>query len=245
MWKLEFIERKSGRNKGKLAPHYHLFLFSVPWKFPFRDERGVHYHLEKQELADIRADRWLEWIEVSGVETIERTTLEPWGGGEGLVLPDEPESRDTLRHWISRAWFDVVGSDDLRHHRAGTRVEQLRTIQGAFRYAAKSYLGKAVDAASLPAQPGRFWGVIGRRNLPRASPDGWRLSLRQTFRLLRIIRHYRRAQASNRTRSTRKGGLAGTKLYCCVDALLPQLRRFLQLRENEIETAPDNPGQLP
>jgi hypothetical protein len=233
IWKLEFIERKSGRNKGKLAPHYHLFLFGVPGKFSFREERGVHYRLEKQEVRDLKSYRWLEWIEVSGVETIERTTLEPWSGGEGPPLPDEPETADTLRHWISRVWFDVVGSDDARHYRAGTRVEQLRTIQGAFRYAAKSYLGKAVDAASLPAQPGRFWGVIGRRNLPRAAREGWRLSLRQTFQLLRIIRRYRRAQASNK-RLLRQGDTTGAKVYCCVDAMLPQLERVLGPFESKL-----------
>ncbi len=184
---MEFTERKSGRNKRKLAPHYHLFLFGVPGKFPFREERGTHYRLEKQDVPDLKSNRWLEWIEVSGVETIERTSLEPWGGDEGLALPDEPETQDTLRYWISRIWFDVVGSDDARHYRAGTRIEQLRSIQGAFRYDAQLYLGKAVDAASLPAQPGRFWGVIGRRNLPRAAREGWRMSLRQAFQLPRII----------------------------------------------------------
>jgi hypothetical protein len=30
IWKLEFKERKSGENKGKIAPHYHLFVYGVP-----------------------------------------------------------------------------------------------------------------------------------------------------------------------------------------------------------------------
>ena len=28
IWKLEFKERKSGENKRKIAPHYHLFVYA-------------------------------------------------------------------------------------------------------------------------------------------------------------------------------------------------------------------------
>ncbi len=38
LWKLEFKMRKSGANKGKVAPHFHLFVYRVPWEFPFRKE---------------------------------------------------------------------------------------------------------------------------------------------------------------------------------------------------------------
>jgi len=35
IWKLEFKERQSGKNKGKIAPHYQLLVFGVPWRFRF------------------------------------------------------------------------------------------------------------------------------------------------------------------------------------------------------------------
>jgi len=35
IWKLEFKERQSGKNKGKIAPHYHLLVLGVPWRFGF------------------------------------------------------------------------------------------------------------------------------------------------------------------------------------------------------------------
>jgi len=31
LWRLEWQERRSGVNAGKMAPHYHLLLFGVPW----------------------------------------------------------------------------------------------------------------------------------------------------------------------------------------------------------------------
>jgi len=73
--------------------------------------------------------------------------------------------------WLSRVWWEVVGSGDEAHLRAGTRVERVRTRNGVFRYAAK-YLGKTMDVQDLPAcweNPGRWWGVWGRDRLPWAS----------------------------------------------------------------------------
>ena len=35
IWKQEFKDRQSGKNKGEIAPHYHLLVFGVPWQFRF------------------------------------------------------------------------------------------------------------------------------------------------------------------------------------------------------------------
>lgn len=40
LWRLEFKRRKSGENVGKVAPHFHWFLWNVPQEFPFQAERG-------------------------------------------------------------------------------------------------------------------------------------------------------------------------------------------------------------
>ena len=47
IWKLEFQARKSGTNKGKIAPHYHLLVFGVPWRFRFKEERGESVSLRR------------------------------------------------------------------------------------------------------------------------------------------------------------------------------------------------------
>ena len=51
-------------------------------------------------------------------------------GGE--FLNGEDDAADSLKCWASRNWFGVVGSGDFAHYLAGTRVERLRTIKGAF-----------------------------------------------------------------------------------------------------------------
>lgn len=68
--------------------------------------------------------------------------------------------------WLAESWYEVVGSGDDKHLRAGTRVETIRTWRGCMSYAAK-YAAKVID--ELPEgweKVGRMWGIIGRENLP-------------------------------------------------------------------------------
>jgi len=63
------------------------------------------------------------------------------------------------RGWLSKAWFEVVGSRDEKHILAGTRVEFLRSKDGAARYVSK-YAYKTWQK-SVPEDyrnVGRFWG---------------------------------------------------------------------------------------
>lgn len=71
-----------------------------------------------------------------------------------------------LKNWIKTAWYEVVGSGDERHLRAGTGVEIVRSFQGVMYYASK-YMSKAVDG-EVWGHPGRWWGVVGRTNIPYA-----------------------------------------------------------------------------
>jgi hypothetical protein len=69
-----------------------------------------------------------------------------------------------FRAWLSKTWYRIVDSGDVRHLRAGTQAGQVRSRRGVMWYAAK-YMTKAV----LPdawAEPGRFWGVIGGAAIP-------------------------------------------------------------------------------
>ncbi len=68
------------------------------------------------------------------------------------------------KDWVARSWFEVVGSRDMAHLAAGTRVERVRSWRGVMSYAAK-YMGKRGSAPS--GEPvGRFWGVHNRQGLP-------------------------------------------------------------------------------
>lgn len=67
------------------------------------------------------------------------------------------------RRWVSKTWYRIVGSDDDRHLRAGTRCEILRrgragTISYASKYAAKA---AQKDVPAEYTNVGRFWGIWG------------------------------------------------------------------------------------
>lgn len=99
-----------------------------------------------------------------------------------------------LLRWISRAWYQVVGSGDEKHLHAGTSVEEVRSWRGVMSYASK-YMGKIFDSPMMSElgwdNPGRFWGVKGRENLPAVVADEIQgLTDRQVFEFFRFMRRY-------------------------------------------------------
>ena len=62
------------------------------------------------------------------------------------------------KNWLSQNWYEVVGSGDERHLRAGTKIELVRSKTHAIAYLMK-YLGK-LDQKTVPEEyknVGRFW----------------------------------------------------------------------------------------
>jgi hypothetical protein len=108
-----------------------------------------------------------------------------------LLFLDVP--LEELRTWVSEAWYEIVGSGDERHLRAGTQVVRVKSWRGARGYAAK-YLGKletlqpaaSCCAEHVPAGTGRLWGVWNRALLP-ITADLYYPSLREFYRLRRCL----------------------------------------------------------
>lgn len=64
-----------------------------------------------------------------------------------------------MKSYISQAWYEIVGSEDAKHRKAGTRVEAVRSKDGATRYALK-YAAK-MRQKEVPGDyqnVGRFYG---------------------------------------------------------------------------------------
>ena len=74
------------------------------------------------------------------------------------ILLDNPDPlKDRL--WVSKRWYEIVGSKDHKHLLAGTRTERLRSKEGGKRYIVK-YTAK-MRQKIVPAEyakVGRFWG---------------------------------------------------------------------------------------
>lgn len=99
-----------------------------------------------------------------------------------------------LKEYISESWYQVVGSGDVKHLRAGTRVEAPRDWQRVNQYAAKLYAAKEGDADPVIPDVGRFWGFLAETLIPWATAIVVALSFREGFRLLRALRSYVRAE---------------------------------------------------
>lgn len=92
------------------------------------------------------------------------------------------------KEWLSRSWFEVVGSGDERHLRAGTQVQRVESWRRVIGYAAK-YLAKEVSELPKAWQHGvgRWWGIHRRKLAPREALEV-ELEGAAYFRVRRVLR---------------------------------------------------------
>jgi len=90
--------------------------------------------------------------------------------------------------WLSRAWYNVVGSGDEKHLLAGTNVKSVRDRRLVLSYVSK-YMAKGM---ALPdAMTGRVWG-IWRKNLLGIIIVEVRVSVEFALRMRRLMLEYLR-----------------------------------------------------
>ncbi|MDO8283364.1 MAG: hypothetical protein Q7U10_12225 [Thermodesulfovibrionia bacterium] len=71
------------------------------------------------------------------------------------------------KEWISRQWFEVVGSRDLKHLAAGTSVEPVQTWRKWISYVSKyiAKVGKDGRKQVFDYEIGRYWGIRNKSRL--------------------------------------------------------------------------------
>jgi hypothetical protein len=123
---------------------------------------------------------------------------------------------------VAKWWWEVVGSGDPEHLKAGTQVEACHTWEKAGYYMAK-YMAKLSDESgwvnpflhecyaaiyteeeftlvmSLWEKPGRWWGVRHREQLPFV-PEVWAMTREAFYRLRRVARKVAEVQTKGRYR---------------------------------------------
>jgi hypothetical protein len=125
--------------------------------------------------------------------------------------------------WASLAWYNVVGSHNVAHLKAGVRVERVKTWGGVMSYCAK-YMAKEDCHFLSEVSFGRSWGVFNRANVPWAKMVEINLDNEVGVRLRRVARHYLERRLKRKVRAN-----YGITLYCDV-------QKFRQLWE-----IPDEP----
>lgn len=131
------------------------------------------------------------------------------------------------RSEIAATWYRIVGSGDVRHLRAGTRTDTVRSEHGLASYAAK-YASKT-EQKLVPEEyreVGRFWGAFGKvRVAPLAVVEGSGADIIAQTRLVRrLYVAHRRAQGLRKLR--RDNGSCGWKAWGVSDSARKCLGRL-------------------
>lgn len=113
------------------------------------------------------------------------------------------EYRDALQ-LIPSTWYEVVGSLDVDHFSAGTRVEEIHSWCGVLSYTAK-YITKQ-DLELIPVGCGRFWGMINRENIPFVAFDNQSIETDRAVELMRYARRYINSNNAGPKRFVEKDG---------------------------------------
>jgi len=114
---------------------------------------------------------------------------------------------NVLRLFIAKLWYKVCGQIDSKHLVAGTSVEQFRgSSRRIYAYASK-YIGK-VDTTSYEGweTPGRFWGVIGRKNLPESIAMAVDLARKDFLTIRRYVRRLTKSLSVHSRRYAKRIG---------------------------------------
>jgi len=196
-WRLEMKARKSGDRPGELVPHFHLLIWNIPsvdWGVDDRGRLLSDYEWERDGAGQIRWE-------------FQNASL---GGALGDVVPEPVLQWRTVQlwEWVSVNWYQVVGTRDLKHCVAGSRVERVHSWRGVMSYCSK-YLSKVDDENA--AVDGRSWGIFNRKSVPWAKMVELDLTPEEAYRIRRIARRYIERN-SGRPYGLRRG--CGLTVYC-------------------------------
>lgn len=126
-----------------------LIHLTYPRVFP-RDGRVTKYHLHE----------FLKWLDrvFPGFEYVWVMEFQKRGAPHYHILINY----FLPKRLLSPHWYEIVGSGDAAHLKAGTRVETPRRLGNLKAYCIKQYLGKDTDQKRIPKgfrNPGRMWGA--------------------------------------------------------------------------------------
>jgi len=121
-----------------------------------------------------------------------------------------------------------VGSGDEKHFGAGTSADPIKSQFGIMRYVS-GYVSDS-DQTRPGFKVGRYWGIVGRSNVPWAKENVIELTREQGKLVRRMARRY--MQAMNRKRRIRYLERSLPKSICSAWMLDGALRRLRKQHPN-------------
>jgi hypothetical protein len=126
----------------------YIITLTYPKDFP-SNGKTVKRHLEAMR----------EWFKRHGISAFWFLEFQARGAPHFHLFTDNPVEAKEL----SRKWYEVVGSGDEKHLRAGTQIQKIRKPHAIAAYAAKYATKKEQKAVPEGySNVGRFWGGWGK-----------------------------------------------------------------------------------
>jgi hypothetical protein len=129
---------------------------SFVWKLEPQKRGAPHFHLLVYGVPFLPwqdlAVRWAEIVNACKLPKSYPTEKGKYGA-------------HLFHEWIRNS---VENYDVSDHLKAGVKVEAIRSRNGVMCYCSKRYMGKECALPEGWEKVGRFWGVVGRKNLPRS-----------------------------------------------------------------------------
>jgi hypothetical protein len=202
-WRIQLEPRKSGQYVGLPIPHFHLTLWGVPYQVEWCDRDifgpvAVGDHVEEDYLGTIvEPVRHFYWASTTPVHRF--LWVSPQGNPalDIRTVTDEPLSGSHVEffEWLASSWYEVVGTDDLKHLEAGTNVTEARSWRGVAAYVSR-YMCRLDDCSRQIR--GRNWGVFNRRCIPWAKIVEVDLDVDTAYAIRRVMRRFLEKQLCRR-----------------------------------------------
>lgn len=136
---------------------------------------------------------------------------------------------------FSKMWFEVVGSGDEKHLRAGTGIEKPDDVNGLIFYLSK-YLSKS-EKGGVPQEfkypVGRYWGVFHRDRIS-ASKEEFEIDANMFFKIRRVIKKkLEKCLRKNKFRSIMARNKNGLWAIMSNETILKLMNLIIQNEESE------------
>ena len=170
---------------GRLVPIFITLTYGADYPDPI--ESKAHLKAFWRKIAKAHPDYWAVW----------KLEFQKRGAPHYHLLIYTTEGKPRIpKAFISSVWAMATGRPELE--KTGTKVESLRSHRGGVWYATK-YLCKEETfkpskddgdpaASEESARPGRFWGILSRKNRPKSevtyqlSPSEYKMLLSEIIK---------------------------------------------------------------
>jgi len=117
---------------------------------------------------------------------------------------------EDFQEWLSRTWFEIIGSDLDKHREHGVHISKVRSTRHAMFYVSK-YAAKLEEGSGKFTPIGRRWGRIGKFDTTPSIEVT--LSDQQLIQFRRMIRKWLKSRGSDYYKRLKTANVLGFSVF--------------------------------